>query len=72
VSVLPDGAFGERAARRLREEYVVWPTVYNRPNAHRLAHVDANPNLRVSGSEARFADDDAVPLAIEIRRVRGN
>lgn len=69
MGILPTGEFGERAARRLRDEYAIWLTtvgsdgtpqpnpvwflwdgdasvlVYNRPNAHRLAHIDAQPNL---------------------------
>jgi PPOX class probable F420-dependent enzyme len=90
--------------------------VYNRPNAHRLTHLDARPNLalhvdgdgrggdivvlagtarrapevppadqhadyvakygdgmrRVSGSLEQFARDYAVPVRIDIRRIRGH
>jgi PPOX class probable F420-dependent enzyme len=69
MSVLPDGAFGERVAQRLREDYTIWFTtvgadgtpqpnpvwfvwdgeesvlVYNREQAYRLAHVEAQPNV---------------------------
>jgi PPOX class probable F420-dependent enzyme len=140
MSLIPDGAFGERAARRLRESYVAWLTtvgadgtpqpnpvwflwdgeatvlVYNRPDANRLAHVAARPHValhldgngqggdivvvagtahrdesmppphenaeyvakygdgmaRVSGSLADFAAQYAVPLRIDIRRIRGH
>jgi PPOX class probable F420-dependent enzyme len=67
--VIPEGEFGERAARRLRDEKVIWLTtvggdgtpqpnpvwflwdgadellVYNRPDAKRLAHVAARPEV---------------------------
>lgn len=69
MSVVPEGEFGERVTRRLRDDYVIWLTtvgadgtpqpnpvwflwdgdasvlVYNRADAHRLAHIDAHPNL---------------------------
>jgi PPOX class probable F420-dependent enzyme len=69
MSVLPEGAFGERVAARLRDGYAIWFTtvgadgtpqpnpvwflwdgdasvlVYNRADAHRLAHIDAQPNV---------------------------
>jgi PPOX class probable F420-dependent enzyme len=140
MSLIPDGAFGERASRRLRESYVAWLTtvgtdgtpqpnpvwfiwdgeatvlVYNRPDANRLSHVAARPQValhldgngqggdivvlagtahrddsglpphenaeyvakygegmaRVSGSLAEFAAQYAVPLRIDIRRIRGH
>ncbi len=69
MTVIPEGDFGERAARRLRDEKVIWLTtvgsdgtpqpnpvwflwdgadellVYNRPDAKRLAHVAARPEV---------------------------
>jgi len=72
MSALPDGPFGERVARRLREETVAWLTtvgadgtpqpnpvwflwdgaasvlVYNRPDAQRLRHLAARPNLSLN------------------------
>ena len=91
MSLLPGGQFGERVARRLREEYVVWlttvgadgtpqpnpvwfvwdgdasVTVYNRPDAHRLGHLEANPNLALH-FDGNGRGGDVVVLAARARR----
>lgn len=140
MSIVPEGEFGERVARRLREEKVIWLTtvgrdgtpqpnpvwfiwdgdssvlVYNRPDAQRLRHLATRPQLtlnldgngrggdiivvsgiarrdedapaadaneaylakyrddmvRVSGSVERFAEQYAVPLVVDVQRVRGH
>jgi PPOX class probable F420-dependent enzyme len=91
MSLLPEGAFGERVARRLREERVIWlitvgadgtpqpnpvwflwdgadsVLVYNRPNAQRLAHVAARPNVALN-LDGNGQGGDIVVLAGTARR----
>lgn len=91
MTLIPAGSFGERVARRLREEYVVWLTtvgadgtpqhnpvwfvwdgessitVYNRLDAHRLAHLDANPHLSLH-FDGNGRGGDVVVIAARARR----
>lgn len=91
MSVLPDGEFGARVARRLRDGYVIWLStvgadgtpqpnpvwfvwdgeesivVYNRPDAHRLAHIDARPNVALH-FDGNGRGGDVVVLAATARR----
>jgi PPOX class probable F420-dependent enzyme len=90
MSVLPDGPFGERVARRLADSYAVWLTtvakdgtpqpnpvwflwdgaasilVYNRRDAHRLAHIAANPNISLH-LDGNGRGGDVVVLAATAR-----
>ena len=90
MSVVPAGPFGERVARRLRDDYVIWLTtvgadgtpqpnpvwfvwdrdasivVYNRADAHRLAHLAANPTLALH-FDGNGRGGDVVVLAARAR-----
>jgi PPOX class probable F420-dependent enzyme len=91
MSVLPEGPFGERVARRLRESYAIWLTtvandgtpqpnpvwfiwdgddsvlVYNRADAHRLAHIEARPRIALH-LDGNGRGGDIVVLAATARR----
>ena len=92
--VVPDGPFGERVARRLRDDYAIWLTtvgadgtpqpnpvwflwdgdatvlVYNRPDAHRLAHIDRQPNIALH-LDGNGRGGDIVVLSATARRAPG-
>jgi PPOX class probable F420-dependent enzyme len=91
MTVLPEGAFGERVRTRLREEQLIWFTtvgsdgtpqpnpvwflwdgddtvlVYNRTDAHRLAHIDAHPQVALN-LQANASGGDIVVLTGTARR----
>jgi PPOX class probable F420-dependent enzyme len=86
--VLPSGSFGERVARRLRDERVIWLStvgadgtpqpnpvwflweepatllIYNRRNAHRLAHIGARPNVSLNFDGDGKGGDIVVVLGV--------